>query len=144
MLSLFGWVDVVNGSCYALLSGLSLLQSSGQGRIADCFTLIVFLLALFLVFGALCLFLTVSWVGLQCVIVAFPGHTYLFLGTLHMFVFSFLFNLLNYRNHCSFTLVMIDFNCHFLVTRTEYDNHTSNIVKWFSCNTKYTGEHHCC
>ena len=86
VLSLFGWVDVVNGSCYALLSGLSLLQSSGRGRIADCFTLSVFLLALFLVFGALCLFLTVSWVGLQCVIVAFPGHTYLFLGTLHMFV----------------------------------------------------------
>ena len=77
----FGWVDVVNGSCYALLSGLSLLQSSGRGRIANCFTLIVFLLALFLVFGALCLFLTVSWVGLQCVIVASPGHTYLFLGT---------------------------------------------------------------
>ena len=23
----------------------------------------------------ICLFLTVSWVGLQCVIVAFPGHT---------------------------------------------------------------------
>ena len=69
----------MNGPCYALLSGLSLLQLSGPGRIAGCFTLIVFLLALFLVFGALCLFLTVSWVGLQCVSVAFPGHTYLFL-----------------------------------------------------------------
>ena len=68
------------GPCFALLSGLSLWQSSGRGRIAGCFTLIVFLLALFLVFGALCLFLTVSWVGLQCVIVAFPGQTYLFLG----------------------------------------------------------------
>ena len=63
------------GPCYALLRGLSLLQSSGRGRIAGCFTLIVFLLVLFLVFGAQCLFLTVSWVGLQCVIVAFPGHT---------------------------------------------------------------------
>ena len=65
--------------CFALLSGLSLLQSSGRGKIAGCFTLIVFLLALFLVFGAMCLFHTVSWVGLQCVIVAFPGHICLFL-----------------------------------------------------------------
>ena len=61
------------GPCYALLSDLSFLKSTGRGRIAGCFTLIVFLLALFLVFGALCLLLTVSWVGLQCVIVAFPG-----------------------------------------------------------------------
>ena len=36
VLSLFG-VDVVIGPCYAILSGLSLLQSSGQGRIAGCF-----------------------------------------------------------------------------------------------------------
>ena len=64
VLSLFGWVGVVIGPCYALLSG--------------CFTLIIFLLALSLVHGALCLFLTVSWIGLQCVIVAFSGHTYLF------------------------------------------------------------------
>ena len=34
VLSLFGWMGVVIGSCYALLSGLSLLQSSGLGRIA--------------------------------------------------------------------------------------------------------------
>ena len=46
-----------------------------EEEIAGCFTLIVF--SLLSVFGALCLFLTVSWVGLQCVIVAFPGHTYL-------------------------------------------------------------------
>ena len=26
--------------------------------------------------GALCLFLTIPWVGLQCVIVALPGHTH--------------------------------------------------------------------
>ena len=79
VLSLYG-VGVVIGPCYALLRGLSLLQSYGRGRIAGCFTLIVFLLALFFfVFGVLCLFLTMSWVGLQCVIVAFPGHTYLFL-----------------------------------------------------------------
>ena len=66
VLSLFGWMGVVIGPCYTLLSGLSLLQSSGRGIIAGCFTLIVFLLALFLVFGALCLFLTVSCRGLGC------------------------------------------------------------------------------
>ena len=95
------------GPCYALLSGLSLLQSAGRGRFAGCFTLIVFLLALFFVFGALCLFLTVSWVRLQCVIVAFHGYTYLFLGTLHIIFFSFLLHLLDYCNH--FTLVMTYF-----------------------------------
>ena len=58
-------------SCYALLSGLSFLQSSGRGRIAGCFTLIIFLLALFIVFGALCIFLTMSLVRLLCKIVAF-------------------------------------------------------------------------
>ena len=82
------------GPCYALLSELSFSQSSGRGRIAGCFTLIVILLALFLVFGALCLFLTVSWIGLQCVnFVAFPGHTYLFLryNTHDCFFISFLF-----------------------------------------------------
>ena len=28
----------------------------------------------------LCLFLTVPWVGMQSVIVAFPGHTHIFSG----------------------------------------------------------------
>ena len=82
------------GPCYALLSGLSLLQSSGRGRKAGCFSLIVFLPALFLVFGAMCLFLTVSWIGLQCVnFVAFPGHTYLFLRYItHVCFFLFFFS----------------------------------------------------
>ena len=44
-----------------------------EEEIADLITLIVFLLLS--VFGALCLFITVSWVGLQCAIVAFSGHT---------------------------------------------------------------------
>ena len=30
-------------------------------------------------FGYFCLFLTVPWVGLQYVVVAFPGHTYILL-----------------------------------------------------------------
>ena len=94
VLLLFG----VGGCCdwslfsYALLSGFSLSQSSGRGRIAGCFTLIVFLLALLIVFDALCLFLRVSWVGLQCVIVAFPGLTYLFLRYITHHFFSFLFH----------------------------------------------------
>ena len=89
VLSLFGWVGVVIGPCYALLTGISLLQSAGRRRIAGCFTF-VFLLALFLVFGALCLFLTVSWIGLQCVIAAFPVHTYLLLRyIIHDFFVSF-------------------------------------------------------
>ena len=110
VLSLFGWVGVVIGPCYALLSGLSLSQSSGQGRTPDCLTLIVLLLALFLVFGALCLFLMVPWIGRQCEnFMASPGQTYLFLRyiTHDCFFFSFLFHLPNYRNHYSFTLVMI-------------------------------------
>ena len=48
-------MGVVIGPCYGLLSGLSLLQSSGRGRIAGCFTLIVFLLALCIYFDALVL-----------------------------------------------------------------------------------------
>ena len=67
VLSLLVVVGVVIGPCFALLIGLLLSQSSSRGRIAGCYTLIVFLLAPFLVFGALCLFLTVSWIGLQCV-----------------------------------------------------------------------------
>ena len=63
VLSLFGWVDVVIGPCYALFSGLLLLQPSGRGRIAGCFTLMVFLLALFLVFGALSLFIGCRGLG---------------------------------------------------------------------------------
>ena len=41
---------------------------------AGCFTLIAF--KCHLTVSVLCLFLTVSWVCLQCVIVAFPGHIY--------------------------------------------------------------------
>ena len=76
-------------------------------EIAGCFTLIVFLLALLIVFGALCLFHTVSCVGLKCVIVAFPGHTYFLRYITHDCFFSFLFHLPYYPNHYSFTLVMI-------------------------------------
>ena len=92
-----------------------------EKEINGCFTLTVFLLALLIVFGAQYLFLTVSWVGLQCVnFVAFPGHTYLFLRyNTHDCFFSFLFHLPYYHNHYSLTLVMILFNCHFLVTSTE-------------------------
>ena len=33
--------------------------------------------------SVLCLFLTVPWVGMQCVLVAFPGHTYFLVLYLH-------------------------------------------------------------
>ena len=79
--------------CYALLSGLSLLQSAGRGRIAGSFTF-VFLLTLFLVFGALCFFLTVSWIGLQSVIAAFPVHTYLFLRYITHDFFSLIYQII--------------------------------------------------
>ena len=32
-----------------------------------------------LTISGLCLFLVVPWIGLQCVILAFPGHTHLFM-----------------------------------------------------------------
>ena len=54
-----------------------------EEEIAGYFTLIVFLLALSIVFGALCLFLMMSWVG----------NAYLFLRYIaHDCFFSFLFN----------------------------------------------------
>ena len=36
-----------------------------------------YVLALMCIVSVLCLFLMVQWVGLWCVIVAFPGHTHL-------------------------------------------------------------------
>ena len=67
--------------CFAMyyIVTFHLCNHLAEEEIAGCFTLFVFLLELLIFFGALCLFLAVSWVGLQCVIVAFPGHTYLFL-----------------------------------------------------------------
>ena len=78
MLSLLG--GVVIGPCFAMhyLVAFHLCNHLAKEQIAGSFTSIIFLLALLIVFGTLCLFLTMSWVGLQCVIVAFPGHTYLF------------------------------------------------------------------
>ena len=64
-----------------------------RDEIAGCFPLIVFLLALLIVLSALCLFLTVSWIGLQCVIVAFPGHTYLVVEVYNTCFFLFLISL---------------------------------------------------
>ena len=60
--------------CYAVLSVLSsfaIILMRTRREIAGCFTLIVFLV--FLTVSILWLFL----VGLQCVIVVFPGHTHL-------------------------------------------------------------------
>ena len=46
------------------------------GERARCFTFIV-LLARHVAVIVLCLFLYGPWAGLQCVIVAFPGHTHI-------------------------------------------------------------------
>ena len=51
---------------------------------AGCITLMVLLMLLNVCF--LWLFLTVPSVGLQCVVVAFPGHTRLLLTTFMYFV----------------------------------------------------------
>ena len=32
---------------------------------------------MYVILNFMCLFLTVPWIGLQCVIVVFPGHTHL-------------------------------------------------------------------
>ena len=65
------------GPCFAMhyFVAFHFCNHLAQEEIAGCCTLIVFLQALLVVLGALCLFLTVSRFGLQCVIVAFPGHT---------------------------------------------------------------------
>ena len=57
------------GHCFALhnLVAFQFCNHLAEEEIAGCFTFIALLLLSF--FGALCLFLTVSWVGLQCVIV---------------------------------------------------------------------------
>ena len=52
-----------------------LYQSIHGLRVADCFTLIVFLLSCWAV-GVLWLFLAMPWVDLRSVIVVFPGHTH--------------------------------------------------------------------
>ena len=65
------------GPCFAMhyLVTIHFCDHLAKQEIAGCFTFNVFLLLS--VFGALCLFLTVSYVGMQCVIVAFLVHTYL-------------------------------------------------------------------
>ena len=91
------------GPCYALLSGLSLSQSSGRGRIAGCFTLIVFLLALFLGFWCSVSLPrgVVDWAAV-CKFCGISG-SYLFIlrYITHDCFFSFLFHLPNYSNHYS-------------------------------------------
>ena len=63
------------GPCFAMhyLVAFHCCNHLVEEEIAGCFTLIVFLHLS--VFSALCLFLMVLWVGLQCAIVAFPSHT---------------------------------------------------------------------
>ena len=64
--------------CFAMqyLVAFQFCNHPTKEEIAGCFIFIVFLPLSDV--GALCLFLTVSWVSLQCVIVAFPGHTFFY------------------------------------------------------------------
>ena len=66
--------------CYAVLCVLSSFVIISLGKRE-----LVALLYSHVVVVALCLFLTVPWVGLQCVIVAFPGHTHLLFGGNHYY-----------------------------------------------------------
>ena len=55
-----------------MLSDISICSNHLAGKEGTgCFTLFAFLAS------CDCLFLTVLWVGLQCVNVSFPGHTHL-------------------------------------------------------------------
>ena len=65
------------GPCFAVhyLVYFRVCNHLGGEKKNGCFTLIAF--QCHLTVSVLCLFLTVPWVGLQCVIVAFPGHTHL-------------------------------------------------------------------
>ena len=62
----------VFGICYVLhyLVSFLVLQSSSRGKESWLIALIVATVSVVL------LFLTVPWVGLQCVIVKFPDHTH--------------------------------------------------------------------
>ena len=64
---------VAFGPCFVMhyLVAFHFCNHLAEEEIAGRFSLNVFLLALFIVFGALCLFLTMPWVGMQCVFVAF-------------------------------------------------------------------------
>ena len=91
--------------CFAMyyLVAFHFCNHLAEEEITDCLTLIVFLLALLIVFGAL-LFLTVPCVGLQCAIVQFPGHTYLYFEvSLKMICFLFLFKILFNYSLLSYT-----------------------------------------
>ena len=64
----------------SLISAFAICSHLDGKERADCFTLIVFLISswCFVAVSVLWLFLAVSWVGLQCVIVVFPDLTHLF------------------------------------------------------------------
>ena len=64
--------EFMAGPCFVVHYLVSSLQSSRwERKIAGCFTLISF--QRHLTVSVLCRYLTVLWVGLQCVIVAFPS-----------------------------------------------------------------------
>ena len=72
--AIIDWGFVI-GPCFAKHYLVAFQFSSCQGKNSWLLYFVVFLLLS--VFSALCLFLILSLVGLQCVIVAFSGHTFL-------------------------------------------------------------------
>ena len=114
MLLLIHWLFVLSlcffiGPCFAMhyLVAFHFCDHLAKEEITGCFTFIVFLLLS--VFGALCLCLTVSYVGMQCAIVAFLVHTYLLFEVHYtclffLFLISFTFVSLSLLFHTSHAL----------------------------------------
>ena len=75
---LFAGVLCLSLFCYALLCGHSGFAITLK-RKRNLVTLLVLSYRCIVTVNILWLFLTVSWVGLQCVIVVFPYHTHLLL-----------------------------------------------------------------
>ena len=66
--------------CYSVLCVLSSFAISLMGEESALIALIVFLVSCDC-YSVAWLFLTVPWVGMQCVIVVFPDHTHLLFQT---------------------------------------------------------------
>ena len=62
--------------------------------------------------NVLWLFLTVPWVGLQCVIVVFPDHTHLHCGSSDIIICRDFGGMYSRRHRNARTLSQLRFSCH--------------------------------
>ena len=69
-------VDVLLGLLFLIAKCYIIVRESAYAYMYPDFYLNC-LLAVIVIVSVLCLFLVVLWVGLQCVILTFPGHTHL-------------------------------------------------------------------